>query len=471
MRKRETAETGAKRRNEADTKSFTTYGRRSTPKPDAIVVDAPGPAIGSASVAVGLPGLQAMMVSESHPMTDRAGKVQWFEPFEIRRRKGVLEIAVRLVQGTIALMLPVQIGFAVAFCITLALGGYWPPLPFPPIVFAVIWIAVLVLGVLMFRLAARRFVYWKVDQAGIHQHWFGFRNWSLSWNEIASRRLGPIATPTWFFFYFVPIAGGEYQPIILEDREGRIREVNRLAKNGDRLDAILRQYLNPTGEAQHAKTYSKAMQTAAAIHSRQEAFQIPIRRCTGNSPVVRMKMHEPQLLPVCCNCLGPAAIRVPIPVSGLDGFFDHTFFRFLIPLCSACHARMRRKKYVLYGRIAIAIALGVVALIAFSLAVEVSVPSHVFYVIPSHPFFAILGPCCIAAILAMLWKEIKRPSDAMPVQVMQASSAGDWMEVRFGNRDYARLVEELNRIIPESRTRFKETANSKPPWNDGLQEL
>jgi hypothetical protein len=102
--------------------------------------------------------------------------------------------------------------------------------------------------------------YWRVDQAGIHQHWLGFRNWSLSWNEIVSRRLGPVASPAWLFLIFVPIAGGPYQPIVLEDRQGRKRKVNRLGTNGDRLDAFLRQYLNPTGEAHRAQTYANAIQ-------------------------------------------------------------------------------------------------------------------------------------------------------------------------------------------------------------------
>jgi hypothetical protein len=37
-----------------------------------------------------------IVVSEGHAMADRAGKVQWFvvRTVEIRRRKGVLEIAV-----------------------------------------------------------------------------------------------------------------------------------------------------------------------------------------------------------------------------------------------------------------------------------------------------------------------------------------------------------------------------------------
>ena len=40
-------------------------------------------------------------------MTDLAGKVQWFDRFEVRRPKGFLEILVRLVQGSVALFLSI----------------------------------------------------------------------------------------------------------------------------------------------------------------------------------------------------------------------------------------------------------------------------------------------------------------------------------------------------------------------------
>jgi hypothetical protein len=90
-------------------------------------------------------------------MADRAGKVQWFEPFEIRRRKGVLEIAVRMVQGTIALLFPIQIVFAVAGCVRVVRGGHLLALPYHPIVFLVIWISLLL--AFMVRVASRRFVF------------------------------------------------------------------------------------------------------------------------------------------------------------------------------------------------------------------------------------------------------------------------------------------------------------------------
>jgi len=45
----------------------------------------------------------------------------------------------------------------------------------------------------------------------------------------------------------------------------------------------------------------------------------------------------------------------------------------------------------------------------------------------------------------MLWYEINRATLAKLVKVVRASSGGDWMDVRFGNPDYARLVGELNR--------------------------
>jgi hypothetical protein len=254
-----------------------------------------------------------------------------------------------------------------------------------------------------------------------------------------SRRLGPVASPAWLFLIFVPIAGGPYQPIVLEDRQGRKRKVNRLGTNGDRLDAFLRQYLNPTGEAHQAQTYSNAIQRATAIHSSQDPAQAALHLCTRDSPVVRMKMHEPRLLPVCCNCLGPVAVRVPISMSpGLIGFFNDNILHMSIPLCYACQARMRRSRSALFGRVAIALVLGSMAIIAFSsAALERAQPLHAF-------FFTALGLCFSTPLLAMLWNEIKRPSAAKLVKVVRANSARDWMDVRFGNPDYARLVDELN---------------------------
>ena len=375
-----------------------------------------------------------IVVTESDPMSGLAGRVQWFEPFEIRRAKSVLEIWVRMVQGMIALCFSLGALAVTARWAQLALGGQQVFRPDQSFGYMLMYQgAISFLAVLMVFVTARRFLYWKVDMTGIHQHWFGFRNWSVAWNEIVSRRLGPVATPAWLFLFIVPIAGGYYQPIVLEDRRGRKRKVNRLGTNGGRLDAMLRQYLNSPGEAQQAQLYSNGIQKAQAIYSRRDPARIPLYLSSRHSPVVRMTFHEPKLLPVCCNCLGPAAVRVPISTSpGLLGWFNDNFLRLLIPLCSECQARMRRSVYAQFGRLAIALAFFSLAGIAFALAFDQTMLPRVF--------FTILGLCFSVPLVAMLWNETKRPSAAKLVKVVRASCAGNWMEVRFGNPDYARLV-------------------------------
>jgi hypothetical protein len=183
-----------------------------------------------------------------------------------------------------------------------------------------------------------------------------------------------------------------------------------------------------------------------------------------------MKMHEPRLLPVCCNCLGPVAVEVPITVSGMEGFFDHTFFRLLIPMCSECHIRMCQRQFALRLRVAIALVLGTFAIcIALSMAFDRPPPSHIGYMIPSRVFFAILSLCFFALLVAVLWKVITRPSAA--VKVIQANSAGDWMEVQFGNAEYARLVDELNRMKPDSGPHRNEVADWKATTHNGMHEV
>ena len=388
-------------------------------------------------------------------MTDLAGKVQWFEPFEIRRPKGFLEITVRIIQGTVALFLSlVALALVVTSCILLVKGGqqgFQQDLVF----LFFIGSALLLLATLMVFVTARRFVYWRVNQAGIDQCWFGFRTWSLPWNAIVSRRLGPVASPSWFFLNFVPIAGGLYQPIVLEDRQGRKRKVDRLGTNGDRLDAILRLYLNPTGEAHLARIYSGAIQRAQAIHSHQDPAQVPLHLCTRDSPVVRMKMHEPRLLPVCCNCLGPAAVRAPIAMSGgLIGFFNDNFLRLMIPLCAACYARTRRGPLGWIGPVVVAVALIIVGTCFTTLASVARQPWELAVSV-------VLGLPFILGALVILWKEIRRPSPAKLVKVVRARSGGNWMDVRFGNPDYARLVDELKGMNPDSWPHRKEAPDPK----------
>jgi hypothetical protein len=439
MRDQEYQEPGAENCFEIDTKRLTAHKLPSTQGPAVMIVDGQCAAAASPSAAAGSPSPDVILVSESDPMTDQAGKAQWFEPFEIRRPKGFLEITVRIIQGTVALFLSlVALTFVVTDSIRLVKGGQQV---FPQDVvylFVIIESAILLLATLMVFVTARRFVYWRVNQAGIDQCWFGFRTWSLPWKEIVSRRLGPIASPSWFFLSFIPIAGGLYQPIVLEDRQGRKRKVNRLGTNGDRLDAILRHHLNPTGEARQAQTYWDAIQRALAIHSNQDPAQVPLHLCTRDSPVVRMKMHEPRLLPVCCNCLGPVAVRAPIAMSGgLIGFFNDNFLRLMIPLCAACSARTRRGPFGWIGPVVIAMALIVVGTLFFTLASVARQPWEL--AVP-----VVLGVPFILGALVILWKEIRRPSPAKLVKVVRASSGGDWMDVRFGNPDYARLVDALD---------------------------
>jgi hypothetical protein len=254
MRDQENQEPSPENRFEVDMKDLEAHELPSAPGAVVMVVDGQC-AAASPGGAVGSPSPDMILVSESDPMPDLAGKVQWFEPFEIRRPKGFLEITVRIIQGTLALFFSLlALSLVVGSCMLLVRAG---PQGFQQDL--VFWLIMLVslfllLATLMVLVVARRFLYWRVNQAGIDQCWFGFRTWSLPWNEIVSRQLGPVASPSWFFLLFIPIAGGRYQPIVLEDRRGRKRKVNRLGTNGDRLDAILRHYLSPIGEARQART-------------------------------------------------------------------------------------------------------------------------------------------------------------------------------------------------------------------------
>jgi hypothetical protein len=64
-----------------------------------------------------------------------------------------------MVQGTIALLFPIQIVFAVAGCVRVVRGGHLLALPYHPIVFLVIWMSLLLLLAFMVRVASRRFVF------------------------------------------------------------------------------------------------------------------------------------------------------------------------------------------------------------------------------------------------------------------------------------------------------------------------
>jgi hypothetical protein len=86
------------------------------------------------------------------------------------------------------------------------------------------------------------------------------------------------------------------------------------------------------------------------------------------------------------------------------------------------------------GPVAIAMALIVVGTFFFTLASVARQPWELAVSV-------VLGVPFILGALVILWKEIRRPSPAKLVKVVRASSGGDWMDVRFGNPDYARLVD------------------------------
>ena len=47
------------------------------------------------------------------------------------------------------------------------------------------------------------------------------------------------------------------------------------------------------------------------------------------------------------------------------------------------------------------------------------------------------------------------------VRVLVASTGGDWIDVRFGNPEYAGLVDELNGVNPDIRAHRKGALDPK----------
>jgi len=412
----ETRENGSEHWAGFETESLATHISPSTlgsPDHEVILVDGRRAAPESARPGVAAASPNVIIVSGGDPMADLAGKVQWFDRFEVRRPKGFLEILVRLVHGSVALFLSIV---ALAMVAALVLTGgrhlaHDSELAVP--------ILLVVLAALMVFVTVQRYLYWRVDQAGIHQYCFGLRNWSLPWADIVSRELGPPGNP-WVFFGIIPIMGGPYQAIILEDCQGLRRKVNRLATNGDRLDAIVRYHLNPGGEAKLSHTYSDAMRAAHAISAGQDPARAELHFATRDAPVVRMKVHEPLLLPVCCNCLGPAAYRAPITMSpGFIGFINHNFNRLLIPLCATCHTRTRPS---FSGRVrgVGGVSVIVVGTVAF---VEACMSHSWMGIVP-----ALFGVCCFLAGLGMVRRYLGHPSPAKLVKVVRANSREGWMD-------------------------------------------
>lgn len=362
-------------------------------------------------------------------MTNPGRQLPPFEPFEVRRPQSFLESMHRLVRVGFPLLLW---GWSVVAAVVLLRS--WPQ-DHDLIVSLVVLLA---LALIFTVVAVRRFVYWRVDQAGIQQRCLGMRNWDLPWSAIVSRNAGPSKNRWLILFPFLifPIAGGPYQAIFLRDRTGRKRKFNRLATNGDRLDALVRRYLNPTKEAGLARRHVRVMQAAEARYERQETVYAPLHRVTPDTPVVRLpaKTNEsPELPMVCCNCLGPATKWGWIYASpGLLGFFAPR--RLLLPLCADCHRRTRRGPGGLYG--------GVVAgVMVFIMVITALV------VPPSERVAALVGMgvfLCPIGLMGLVvgWRGMRRPALGKLVQVVELDLREGWMEMRFGNQDYARLVAE-----------------------------
>jgi hypothetical protein len=180
-------------------------------------------------------------------MTRQVHHLTRFEPFEVRLPTDKFEVMLRLEWGGTALLLWVA---SVAWmAVALHVGSQELFLFVPSLIFACLALVVSVP-------TARRWMCWRVDGEGIHQRCWGLRNWDLPWTAIRARSLGPYRQKRVLLLNFVlPILSGPYQAILLEDHAGRTRRVNRLARNGDRLDAMVRSYLNPTEEAELAERH------------------------------------------------------------------------------------------------------------------------------------------------------------------------------------------------------------------------
>jgi hypothetical protein len=373
--------------------------------------------------AAGSPNPDVTIVSQGNPVSDEALKAPWFGVFEVRRAKSFLEILARIEQGAAALLLSVA---ALGLVILLVRSGRqnadlkagWP------FAFALIFLATIVVFLML-----RRLLYWRVDGEGIHQYCLGLRGWTLHWTEIVSRTLGPPETG-WALLGPIIITGILNQPMVLKDRQGRKRKVNRQAMNADRLDALVQFYVNPGGQAELGRRKAQALQSAQKTHSGQDPARVPLHLIGRDSPVVRMKMHEPLLVPVCCNCLGIAAVRAPIRMSpGPFGFLFDRFVRLMIPLCAACHARTRTS-LVEKTR-------GVIGLVLI-------VAGTVFVLVWMGVVLATFGVGCFLVGSQMVRLYLRRPAPENLVRVVRANAGQSWMDVRFGNPDYARLVDDLN---------------------------
>jgi hypothetical protein len=170
---------------------------------------------------------------------------------------------------------------------------------------------------------------------------------------------------------------------------------------------------------------------------------VPLHLVTRHSPAVRLgpKTNGHIVIPkICCNCLGPFAKCRPINASrGLPGFFDLRTLR--LPLCKSCLTRTRRGSLGLYSWVVAA------GLLIFWVFTALVVPrSEMLTVMVASGIFL----CPVALIASAVgWKEMRRTAAAKLVQVVELDTNEGWMDVRFGNQDYARLAAELCCLGPD----------------------
>jgi hypothetical protein len=356
-------------------------------------------------------------------------QVPYIEPFEVRRHKGPAELLVRFVQAFVTLFLLLTVAPMMASQTPRALLA-----AIPGVVMLVATMAFLGF------ITLRRYVYWRVDQEGIHQRYLGMPIWHLPWAELASRELGKLHN-TWIWFWLLPIAGGPDQKILLKDRRGRTRKVNRMATNGDRLDVLVRLHLDPRGEAELEERHSRAIDTATWIHRKQTSTESPLHLITRDSPIVRMKVNEPIFVDACCNCLGPVAQRVQISMSpGLLGRINPRYEGLPIPLCGACLARTRTRNQwpplaPLFGFLMLMAAF---MLIAACTSDDIKGNERLKMLL--------IGGISLPLSGCVLWwngKRIRRPTYDRLVKVVRLTGRQGWMEVQFGNPEYARLMTDV----------------------------
>lgn len=137
--------------------------------------------------------------------------------------------------------------------------------------------------------------------------------------------------------------------------------------------------------------------------------------------------HRLQLPQVCCSCLG--AKELMHKVSSFYGEEGKSLeAQFDVPLCRACHARMKTRERIAYG-----IALGLLA-VSFILITPLSPVPSTFYkkwlAGPNGLIFA-------AALLAFLFVAIGRPFE--PASFLKG-------HFRFRNQEFQKKFEELNAV-------------------------